>query len=220
MGVWFSPAEGIADAAERATLWQRGKRSCAGHFWRAVSSAVAVDPAAPGMERGREENRRAGRAGGGMAGLVLGFFGSFIAFATFVFNQRGPSTAYVMLAFFPVVIGGLVMGAFVAGTSVGQWLADRTYRPAPDGALAPKIARGWIIAGAFIGWGVGVVVGITLVTAIGKLFPNGRFLPIVFFSPPILFVVLGGVAGHRVGRWWQIRRALGGGRARSVRRGS
>ncbi len=209
---------GIAAAAERASLW-REAAELRRAFLARVSSAVVSIPPAPGMERGREENRRVGRAGGGMAGAVLGFFGSFIGFATLMLNRRGAPSPYAMFAFFPVMIGGLVVGA-VVGTWVGRWLADRSYRPAPDGLPAPKIAWGWVIAGAFGGWAVGVAVGLTLVTIIGKLVPNGWFLPIVFFSPPLLIVVLGGVAGHRFGRRWQVRRALEGGRARGVRRGS
>jgi hypothetical protein len=209
---------GIAPGEERATLWRD-----AGALRRALlareSRARMPIPAAPGMERGREENRRVGRAGGGMAGAFLGFFGSFIAFATFMLNRIGGPSPYAMLAFMPIMIGGLVVGALV-GSSVGRWLADRTYRPAPDGEPAPKIARGWVLAGAFIGWGVGLVIGLALVTVIGKLVPNAWFLPIVFFSPPLLFVVLGGAKGHRVGRRWQARRTREGGRARGVRRGS
>jgi hypothetical protein len=210
--------KGIAPGEERATLWREAAELRRAFLARASSARVPI-PAAPGMERGREENRRVGRAGGAMAGAVVGFFGSFIAFATLTLNGRGGPNPYAMFAFLPIMIGGLVVGVFV-GTSVGRWLADRTYRPAPDGAPALKIARGWVIAGAFIGWAVGLVIGLGMVTVIGKLVPNGWFLPIVFFSPPILFVVLGGIAGHRVGRRWQIRRALEGGRARGVRRGS
>ena len=209
---------GIAPGEERATLWQEATELRRA-FLAPGSSARLPIPAAPGMERGREENRRVGRAGGAMAGAFVGFFGSFIAFATVTLNRRVGPDPHAMFALLPIMIGGLVVGA-CAGTWVGRWLADRTFRPAPDGAPAPKIGRGWVLAGAFVGWGIGVVVGITLVTFIGKLVPNGWFLPIVFFSPPLLFVVLGGVAGHRIGRRWQTRRALEGGRARGARRGS
>ncbi len=195
---------GIAPAAERATLWHE-----AGELRRVLlapaSSAVVPIPAAPGMERGRELNRRAGRAGGGIAGAVLGFFASFIAFATFTFGRTGPQSPLVVIAIFPMVIGGVVVGALV-GTWLGRWLADRTFRPPPDGAPPPGIARGWAIAGAFGGWILGMVVGMGLVTLIPKQFHSARFMPIVFFSPPVLLLILGGFAGNRFGRGRQSRR--------------
>jgi hypothetical protein len=195
---------GIAPAAERATLWRE-----AGELRRVLlapaSSAVVPIPAAPGMERGRELNRRAGRAGGGIAGAVLGFFGSFITLATLTLGRRGPQSPLAVIAVFPMVIGSVVVGALV-GTWLGRWLADRTFRPAPDGAPAPGIARGWVIAGAFGGWILGIVVGMGLVTLIPKQFHSARFMPIVFFSPPVLLLILGGFAGNRFGRGRQSRR--------------
>ncbi len=189
---------GIAPAAERATLWQE-----AGELRRALlapaSSTVVPIPAAPGMERGREQNRRVGRAGGGIAGAVLGFFGGFIAFATFMFGRRGPQSPLAVIAVFPTVIGGVVVGA-VVGSWVGRWLADRSFRPAADGAPAPGIARGWVIAGAFAGWILGLAVAMGLVTIIPKQVQSARFMPVVFFSPPAVCLILGGFAGNRFGR--------------------
>jgi hypothetical protein len=196
---------GIAPAAERVTFWhEAGELRLA--LLAPASSAVVPIPAAPGMERGREQNRRVGGAGGGIAGAVLGFFGGFIAFATFMFGRRGPQSPLAVIAVFPTVIGGVVVGA-VVGAWLGRWLADRTFRPAPDGAPAPGIAWGWVIPGVFAGWIFGLAVGMGLVTIISKQVHNGWFMPIVFFSPGALFLVLGGFAGNRVGRRLQTRRA-------------
>ena len=113
---------GIAPGEERATLWHEAAELRRAFLTRESSARMPI-PAAPGMERGREENRRAGQVGGGVAGLVLGFFGSFIAFAAYFFNQKGPSRGYTILAFFPVMIGGLVVvrcGGHLGGTVPGR----------------------------------------------------------------------------------------------------
>ena len=127
---------GIAPAAGRVTLWQEA-HDLRRALLAPVSSAVTAIPAGPGMDRGRVQNRQVGKAGGGVAGAMIGFFGSFIIFACVMFGVRGRPSPYFMFAFFPVVIGGLVIGA-VMGTWVGKMLADRTYRPAPAARRRPR----------------------------------------------------------------------------------
>jgi hypothetical protein len=94
------------------------------------------------------------------------------------------------------------------GTVVGTWLggrlADRSYRPTPDGAPAPTIgindAFGWVVAGAFAGFFLGGVIGMGLATVLTRVISFHWVMPIVFFSPPVLCLLLGGFAGYRVAR--------------------
>ena len=49
-------------------------------------------------------------------------------------------------------------------------------------------------------------VSMGLVTIIPKHLQVLWLMPIVFFSPPLIFLVLGGITGNRVARWRQARR--------------
>jgi hypothetical protein len=195
---------GIASASDRAALWRE-----AGELRRALlapaSSSVRAIPAAAGMERSRERNRRIGRKGGGIAGVMVGFFGTFIAFATVMVNQGRMLNPLIFFAFVPVVLGGLVVGG-LSGAWAGELLAARFLRPAADGASAPKIGWGWVVAGGFVGWIIGLAVGMGLAMMITKHIRAGWVFPVVFFSTPVLCLVLGGFAGQRVSRWWDSRR--------------
>jgi hypothetical protein len=192
---------GTAPAADRPALWHEAielRRA----LLAPVSSAVMPIPVAPGMERDRQSVRQSGRSWGRLTGALVGFFGSFIAFMAFMFS-RGPAAAPSMLAGIPVVLGGLAFGAF-AGSRLGGRLADRSYRPTPDGAPAPTIgfgdAFGWVIAGAFAGFVLGGVSGMGLVTVLTRVIPFHWAMAIVFFSPPVLCLLLGGFVGYRVAR--------------------
>jgi hypothetical protein len=191
--------DGTARAADRPALWREAielRRA----LLAPVSSAVMPVPLAPGMERDRQGRRRSGRLWGGIAGAVVGSFGNFIAFSAEMFS-RGPrhGPGPLFFAFFPMTLGGLAIGA-VAGAWLGGWLADRSYRPTRDGAPAPKVGKGWVFAGAVAGWALGGVIGMGLSMAVGRLVQAPWLMPIVFFSPALLCLILGGVAGYRVAR--------------------
>jgi hypothetical protein len=192
---------GTAPAADRPALWHEAieiRRA----LLAPVSSAVMPIPVAPGMERDRQSVRQSGRSWGRLTGAVIGFFGSFIAFMAFMFSG-GPAAGRFMFAGIPVLLGGLALGAF-AGSRLGRRLADRSYRPTPDGAPAPTIgigdAFGWVVAGAFAGFVLGGVSGMGLVTVLTRVIPFHWVMVLVFFSPPVLCLLLGGFAGYRVAR--------------------
>jgi hypothetical protein len=201
---------GTAPAANRPALWHEAieiRRA----LLAPVSSAAMSIPVAPGMERDRQSNRQGGRSWGRLSGTVLGLFGGFIAFSVFMFSRMGPagpghrpSALHLMpLVFFGSTLGGLLIGT-VVGTWLGGRLADRSYRPTPDGAPAPTIgindAFGWVVAGAFAGFVLGAVIGMGLATVLARVIPFHWVMPIVFLSPPVLCLLLGGFAGYRVAR--------------------
>jgi hypothetical protein len=191
--------DGTARAADRPALWREAielRRA----LLAPVSSALVPIPAAQGMEHDRLSQHRSGRSWGGIAGAAVGCFGSFIAFGALWLSRRpGPGPDPLFFAFIPVVLGGLAIGAF-AGTRLGGRLAERSYQPTPDGAPAPQVGEGWVFAGAFAGWGLGSVIGMGLSMAVGRLVPVPWLMPIVIFSPALLCLILGGVAGYRVAR--------------------
>ncbi len=154
------------------------------------------------MDRGRQHSRRTGRVAGGVAGAFLGLFGSFIAFAAVTASRMGPHAAglrppaptILVPAFFGSVIGGLLIGA-LAGSWLGGLMAGVFYCPTPDGTLPPKINKGWVVAGALLGWVVGAAVGMGLATVTARLVQAMWVMPVVFFSPAVLCLLLGGFAG-------------------------
>jgi hypothetical protein len=85
------------------------------------------------------------------------------------------------------------------GTVAGRWLgglvADLRYKPTPGGAPPPRIHKGWVAAGGFLGCVIGVAVGMGLAMVVERQVQARWLMPILFFSPPILFLVLGGFAG-------------------------
>jgi hypothetical protein len=201
---------GTARAADRPALWHEAieiRRA----LLAPVSSAAMSIPVAPGMERDRQSNRQSGRSWGRLTGAVLGFFGGFIASGVFMFSRMGPAgpghrppALHLMpLFFFGSTLGGLVIGT-VVGTWLGGRLADRSYRPTPDGAPAPTIgigdAFGWVVAGAFAGFFLGVAIAMGLAMTLMPRTEPRWWMPIVFFSPPVLCLLLGGFAGSRVAR--------------------
>jgi len=65
----------------------------------------------------------------------------------------------------------------------------------PGGAPPPKIHKGWVVAGAFLGWVLGAAVGMGLKMVVARQLQATWLTPILFFSPPVLLLVLGGFAG-------------------------
>jgi hypothetical protein len=207
-GCLLAARSGAAPATDRPALWHEAieiRRA----LLAPVSSALLPIPAAPGMERDRERARQIGRSGGALVGVVAGFFGSFIAFAASTFG-RGRAGHQFVFAIFPLMIGGVVVGALV-GRTLGGRLADRSYRPSSDGAPAPQVsirsAWGWIIAGSFLGWIVGGIIAMGLATTVlPKKGQPGWWVPIAFFSPPAICFISGGVAGYRVAQGRAVKR--------------
>jgi hypothetical protein len=199
-----------APAADRPALWHEAleiRRALLAPLSRAMNPI----PAAPGMDVDRQRNRRDGRRVGRVAGAVIGFFGHFIVFSTFMASLMGPRAPgvrppvlatlapFLLVGFFGGMFGGLLIGA-VIGSWLGGLVADLRYSPSPGGVAAPRISKGWVAAGAFLGWIVGAVIGMgmTAVFAPGPRVP--WLMPILFFSPPVLCLVLGGLAGLNFAR--------------------
>jgi hypothetical protein len=192
--------DGIAPAGDRPALWYE-----AAELRRAllapVSKAVTPIPAAPGMDVGRQRNRCGARRAGCLVGGVLGFFGGFIAFSAFMISRLGPQAPGVRPAQGTLILAlpGVVLGSVVVGTIVGSWLgghvADLRYRPTPGGAPASRISKGWVVAGAALGWVVGAAIGIGLAAVVMRGVRAMWVMPVLFFSPQVLGAVLGGLAG-------------------------
>ena len=200
-----------AAAADRPGLWHEAlelRRA----LLAPLSAGATPIPAAPGMDVGRQRARRGGRRAGCFAGAVLGGFGTFTAFSAFIFSRTGPGGARLQqqtLQLLPFYYFGSIFGGLLIGILAGRWLgglvADLRYRPASGGAPIPKIHTGWVAAGAFLGCFVGVAVGMGLMMVVGQPVQARWLIPILFFSPPILFVLLGGFGGLNLAR----RRAAG-----------
>jgi hypothetical protein len=149
------------------------------------------------MDVGSQRNRQEGRRAGCYAGAGFGFFGSVIAVGAFMSSQIdrihriGPTLVF---AFPGIVLGGLLVGA-LAGRWLGGLVADLRYRPTPGGAPGPKIHKGWVAAGAVMGWIIGGAIGMGLTAVFARGVRGDWLMPILFFSPPVLCLVLGGFAG-------------------------
>jgi hypothetical protein len=185
-----------APAADRPGLWHEAlelRRA----LLAPLSPAVTPLPAAPGMDVGSQRNRQDGRRAGCYAGALFGFFGSGIAFGAFMSSQIhqlhriGPTLVF---AFPGIVLGGLLVGA-LAGRWLGGLVADLRYRPTPGGARGRKIHKGWVAAGAVMGWIIGGAIGMGLTAVFARRVRADWLMPIVFFSPPVLCLILGSFAG-------------------------
>jgi hypothetical protein len=99
----------------------------------------------------------------------------------------------------PFFYFGSILGGLLIGTLAGRWLgglvSDLRYSPTPGGAPPPKIHKGWVAAGALLGWVIGAAVGMGLTMVVERQVQARWLTPILFFSPPALFLVLGGFAG-------------------------
>jgi hypothetical protein len=200
-GFLICAVAGIAPAADRRALWYEAvelRRA----LMAPVSHAVAPIPAAPRMDVGRQRDRRGGRRAGGLAGAVVGFFGGFIALFTFQASRMGPQVPGFGPAQgkLPLAVFGIgMLSSLVVGAIVGSWLggrvADLRYRPTTGGAPAPRIRKGWVVAGAVLGWVIGGAIGAGLTAVFVRGLRDLWMQPILFFSPPVLCLVLGGFAG-------------------------
>ncbi len=195
-----------APAADRPALWDEAlelRRA----LLMPLAPGVTPIPAAPGMDVGRQRDRRAGRRAGCLAGAVLGSFGSFIAFSVFMATRMGPAGRHFRpseLQLMPFFYFGSILGGLLIGTLAGRWLgglmADLRYTPTPGGVPRPKVHKGWVAAGAFLGSVIGMAIGMGLTIVVERQVQARWSIPIVFFSPPVLFLVLGGFAGLNFAR--------------------
>jgi len=71
------------------------------------------------------------------------------------------------------------------GTLAGRWLgglvADLRYSPTP-GSAPPKIHKGWVAAGALLGWVIGAAVGMGLTMVVERQVQARWLMPILFFQ--------------------------------------
>ena len=84
-------------------------------------------------------------------------------------------------------------------------MADVGYKPTSGGAPALRISKGWVVAGAMSGCVVGTAIGMGFTTIVMRAVRALWLMPILFFSPAVLGLVLGGFAGLAFAR----RRAAG-----------
>ena len=61
--------------------------------------------------------------------------------------------------------------------------------------------KGWVAAGAVTGWIIGGAIGMGLMAIFARKVRADWLMPILFFSPPVLCLVLGGFAGLIFARW-------------------
>ena len=92
------------------------------------------------------------------------------------------------------MISSLIVGGIV-GSWLGARVADLRYRPTPDGAPALKVGKGWVVAIAVLGWIVGGAIGMGLTALFSRTLRTMWLVPILFFTPPVVCLVLGGFAG-------------------------
>ncbi len=156
-----------------------------------------------GSQRARREGRRAGC----LSGAVLGSFGSFIAFSAFMASRMGPGAPRLqppVLQLMPFIFFGSILGGLLIGTLAGRWLggfvADLRFSPTPGSAPAPKIHNGWVAAGAFLGWLIGAAVGRGFTMFLEPRLHAWWLMPILFFSPSVLLLVVGGFVGLNFAR--------------------
>lgn len=109
-----------------------------------------------------------------------------------------------MLHLMPFFYFGSLLGGLLIGTLAGRWLgglvADLRYSQTPGTAPSPQLHKGCVAAGALLGCIIGAAVGMGLTMVVERQVQAMWLMPIIFFSPPVLFLVLGGFAGQTVAR--------------------
>jgi hypothetical protein len=155
------------------------------------------------MDVARQRNRFSGRHAGCLAAAVLGFFHGGIALGVVLASLMGPQGGvfgpaqgeWLPFSFFIGLPSSLIVYAIV-GWWLGGRVADLRFRPTPGGAPAPKISKGWVYAGAVLGSIVGGAIGMGLTAVVARGVQAGAawLMPILYFSPPVLCLVLGGFA--------------------------
>lgn len=190
-----------APAADRPALWQEALELRQALLAPLASDAAPV-PAVPGMDVGRQRNRRGGHRAGAMVGAVVGFFGSFIAAASLLAGQIKQIHRFgtaLGLAFPFIVLGGLIVGV-LTGRWLGGLVADLRYSSTADEPPPSRIHKGWVAAGALLGWIAGGAFGMGLSAIVNQRAQASWLMPIHFFAPPVLFLILGGCAGQKLAR--------------------
>ena len=150
-----------------------------------------------GKELGRQQARMIGRGAGAAIGIPLGFFGGFIVGVSIFMANDSPHHDHIKLM--PILgFGGLAICTFVCSV-LGGWIKSWLYRPEqPWRPTARHEASGCALtAGAGIGWVVGGVVGMALIIATASSLPEWA-TPWVFFGPPLLGLILGGVLANYI----------------------
>jgi hypothetical protein len=195
-----------APAADRPALWMEAlelRRA----LLAPLPPGATVIPAAPGMDVGQQRARRSGQKAGCLAGAVLGGASSFIAFSAFMFSRMGPGARHLQpqaLHLLPIVYFGSLIAGLLIGALAGSWLGGRLAilrnDPSPGKDAPSRMKKRWVASGVLLGWFLGTMIGMVL-TIVFPLKPATLWLmPILFFSPPVLCIVLGGFAGLSLAR--------------------
>jgi hypothetical protein len=197
---------GIAPAPERPRLWHE-----AAALRRALLAPISLPggaiPAPPSMDIGRQRARRTGHDAGCLSGALLGFFAAFIAVSALEVSRlsqgrpafpRSEPSLVKPLWFLTGNAGGALLGAIV-GRWLGGHIADRCFQHLSAGAIPQPMPKAWIVAGAFLGWNFGMIIGLVLVSNIRPPRTLDWIMPILFFSPGAFGLVTGGFAGGFAG---------------------
>jgi hypothetical protein len=96
-------------------------------------------------------------------------------------------------------VGGLFIGA-VLGRWLGGLVAVGRHGPAAGEAPVPRIRKGVIAALGFLGAIAGVAVGMVLTAVFVRDVRSGWLVPVLFFLPPVLGLILGAFAGLSIAR--------------------
>ena len=83
---------------------------------------------------------------------------------------------------------------------LGGLVADLRYSPTHGGTPPLKIHNGWVGAGALLGCVIGLALGMGLTMVVERQLQARWLMPILFFAPPVLFLVPGGFAGQSFAR--------------------